>query len=232
MKRITYVWIAALLLAALASHSAIAQSSDSLGDYARANRKDKKATAKQFDNDNLPKNDKLSVVGQPPADPDNKSDGAQADANAVDPRSGEDKPADKATDKSQAPEADAAKSAPKADDAAKKPADDTKDEAKDDAAAKQKSDEGWKNRISAQKEKLDLLTRELDVMQREYRLRAAAFYADAGNRMRNAGTWDQEDAKYKDQIDQKQKAIDSAKQELNSLQDQARKEGVPAGMRE
>jgi hypothetical protein len=225
MKRITYVWLAALLLAALAATSAIAQSSDSLGDYARATRKDKKATTKQFDNDNLPKNDKLSVVGQPPEDPENKSDGSQPDAKAVDDKSAD----NKTSDKTETQDADTAKSAaPKADDTAKKPADDTNDA----AAAKQKAAAGWKDRISAQKEKLDLLSRELDVMQREYRLRAAAFYADAGNRMRNSGTWDQEDAKYKDQIDQKQKAIDAAKQQLNDMQEQARKEGVPAGMRE
>ena len=47
--------------------------------------------------------------------------------------------------------------------------------------------------------------------QREYRLRAAAFYADAGNRLRGSGTWDKEDAQYKQQIAQKQKALDDAK---------------------
>src|SRR3984957_2153264 len=42
----------------------------SLGDYARKVRKDPgtaKAKPKVFDNDNIPMNDKLSIVGQPPA---------------------------------------------------------------------------------------------------------------------------------------------------------------------
>jgi multidrug resistance efflux pump len=77
-----------------------------------------------------------------------------------------------------------------------------------------------------------MLSRELDVLQREYRLRAAAFYADAGNRLRNSGSWDKEDAQYKQQIDQKQKALDNAKQELDDMQEQARKSGVPSSARE
>jgi len=79
---------------------------------------------------------------------------------------------------------------------------------------------------------VDLLTRELDVMQREYQLRASAFYADAGNRLRNQGAWDKEDAQYKKQLDAKQKELATAKQELDDLKEQARKAGVPAGMRE
>ena len=77
-----------------------------------------------------------------------------------------------------------------------------------------------------------MLTRELDVSQREYQLRAAAFYADAGNRLRNSGTWDKEDADYKQQISQKQKALDDAKQQLDDLQEQARKAGAPSSVRE
>ena len=63
-------------------------------------------------------------------------------------------------------------------------------------------------------------------------MRAAAFYADAGNRLRNSGTWDKEDATYKQQIDQKQKALADAKQQLDDMQEQARKSGVPSSMRE
>ncbi len=70
MKRVTYRWIAGVILAGMMASYASAQDSDStpapqsLGDYARAQRKDKKtAQAKQFDNDNLPMDDKLSVVG-------------------------------------------------------------------------------------------------------------------------------------------------------------------------
>jgi len=68
MKRVTYIWIAGVILAGTMASYASAQDStaptQSLGDYARAQRKDKKtAPTKQFDNDNLPMDDKLSVVG-------------------------------------------------------------------------------------------------------------------------------------------------------------------------
>jgi hypothetical protein len=97
---------------------------------------------------------------------------------------------------------------------------------------RQKAYDEWQKKIATQKNQVDLLARELDVAQREYRLRAAAFYADAGNRLRNAGSWDKEDAQYKQQIAQKQKSVDAAKQQLSDLQEQARKSGVPSSMRQ
>ncbi|HKD03466.1 MAG TPA: hypothetical protein VKB77_13595, partial [Terriglobales bacterium] len=163
MKRITYLF-AGLILAALLSPVAFAQSPDSLGDYARATRKTKKSTAKTFDNDNLPKSDTLSVVGPAPA----SNDEASRDKSADDEQS----PGGKAKSE--------AKSGEPADNPASKPVADPNDE----QAARQKMHEEWRNKISAQKDKIDLLTRELDVLQREYRLRAAAFYSDAGNRLR------------------------------------------------
>jgi hypothetical protein len=69
-------------------------------------------------------------------------------------------------------------------------------------------------------------------MQREYRLRAAAMYADVGNRLRNQTQWDKDDATYKTQVEQKKKEVDAAKQALTDLQEQARKAGVPARLRE
>jgi hypothetical protein len=202
MKRIAYVWIAALTLAGMMASLASAQDStsqqQSLGAYARTVRKDKKpATARQFDNDNLPVNDKLSVVG-----------GA---ASAGD---------------SQAAAADAGPSDKKADD--KPPAVQPGESPED----RQKTYDAWKDKIAAQKAKMDLLARELDVEQREYQLRAAAMYADAGNRLRSSGTWDKEDADYKKKIDEKKKAADAAKQELDDMQENARKAGVPSSARE
>ena len=73
-----------------------------------------------------------------------------------------------------------------------------------------------------------MLARELDVLQREYQIRAAAMYADAGNRMRNDADWDKQDAQYKQQIADKQKALDEAKQKLDDVQEDARKAGAPA----
>ena len=66
MKRIAYVWLAATILAGTLTTLAGAQS-EPLGDYARSVRKEKKQekleSGKRFDNDNLPKTDKLSIVG-------------------------------------------------------------------------------------------------------------------------------------------------------------------------
>jgi hypothetical protein len=64
-------------------------------------------------------------------------------------------------------------------------------------------------------------------MQRESQIRAAAFYADAGNRLRNSAEWDNQDRKYKEQIADKRKSIDEAKTQLSDLQEQARKSGMP-----
>ncbi len=204
MKRITYVGIAAVILAGMLCPSAGAQS-EPLGDYARQVRKEKKdppEAVKKYDNDNLPVNDQLSVVG-------NASDDTAAP--------GGEKPAEGEQGSS-----DAAKSP-------SRPTEVTPGQSPED---RQKAYDEWQKKIATQKNQVDLLARELDVAQREYRLRAAAFYADAGNRLRNAGSWDKEDAQYKQQIAQKQKSLDAAKQQLSDLQEQARKSGVPTSMRQ
>jgi hypothetical protein len=188
------------------STSQASPAGQSLGDYARQVRKepDGKPKKKVFDNDNLPKEDKLSVVGNAPAP------GAEATAPA------ESKPAETAN------------AAPAKAEAGAPPADTSKmDQAQKDAALKQ-----WGDKIKSQQETIDLLTRELDVVQREYQIRAAAMYADVGNRLRNSADWDKQDAQYKQQIADKQKALDDAKQKLEDLREEARKAGVPSSVRE
>ena len=199
MKPITHVWIAAMILAGAMATPAKAQDSQPLGDYARAVRKDKKPTnAKQFDNENMPVDDKLSVVG---------GAGSSSDSPAQNT-------------------ADAASSDKKGDD--KPPAIQPGQSQED----RQKTYDAWKDKLADQKAKMDLLNRELDVEQREYQLRAAAMYADAGNRLRNSGNWDKEDADYKQKIAEKKKAADAAKQELDDMQEDARKAGVPESARQ
>lgn len=177
------------------SQSATGQDQSSLGDYAKKIHKDSgetKAKPKVYDNDNLPTEDKLSVIGQP----------APAEAKA--PPEEKDK--------------------------------DDKDKEKGKGAGKSDEDankelwKDWQQRIKGQKDAIDLAARELDVLQREYQLRAAAFYADAGNRLRNEGPWDKEDADYKQKIADKQKAVDDAKQKLSDMQEEARRAGVPSSM--
>ena len=67
---------------------------------------------------------------------------------------------------------------------------------------------------------------ELDLDQREHRLRAAAFYGDAGTRLRDSGQYDKDNAQYKSDVDGRQKALDAARQEFDEMQEQARKAGI------
>jgi len=190
---------------ASAQTSSQTQPQSSLGDYARKVQKDPsaaKAKPKIYDNDNLPKDDKLSVVGQPAAVAEAEpTDAKEKSAAAADGKStGGAKPA-----------------------AVAKPAED--DKAKKEALWKE-----WQSKITEQKNQIELASRELDVTQREYQLRAAAMYADTGNRLRNEAQWDKQDAEYKQKIADKQKAVDDAKQKLSDMQEEARKAGVPSTM--
>jgi len=94
------------------------------------------------------------------------------------------------------------------------------------AEERQRAADEWKTKIDDQKQKVATLSHELELTQREYRLRAVAMYSDAGNRLRNSATWDKEDADFKKQLDEKQKAVDAAKQDLENLTEQARKAGI------
>ncbi len=178
MKGMKHIAIGTLLLLAVSGVSA-----QSLGDYARAVRKNKpepSSTTRYFDNDNLPTTDKLSVVGPAPA----------ADSNAAG---------------AGAAGADADKAA---------------------AAERQKTADDLKKKLDEQQQKIESLNHDLDLDQREYRLRAAEIYSDAGNRLRNSAQWDKDDAQYKTDIDSKQKALDAAKQDLDQIQEEARKAGI------
>jgi hypothetical protein len=180
--------VASLIL--LGTSGAAAQS---LGDYARTARKTKAHTAstsRHYDNDNLPRNEHLSVVG---------------------------------------PEASGDANTPPASETATAPTDAGKTSAKDPKAAaadRQKAAEALQKKIDEKQKKIDALNHELDLAQREYKLRAAAMYSDAGNRLRNAALWDKEDSQYKQDMAEKQKAIDAARQELESAQEEARKAGL------
>lgn len=90
-------------------------------------------------------------------------------------------------------------------------------------------DKQWKQRIEAQNEKITLLERELDVLQRENRMRASNYYGDAGNRLRNPGKYAEDDRQYRDNIAAKQKELDDAKTELDNMREEARKAGASGG---
>jgi len=109
-----------------------------------------------------------------------------------------------------------------------KPATDTKAA----QAERDKANADWQKKLDDQKAKIAQMSHELELTQREYRLKAVEMYSDAGNRLRNAAAWDKEDQSYKQQLEEKQKAVDAAKQGLDDLMEQARKAGVPSKMLE
>lgn len=203
MKRIAHIWISAIVAAIMLMPWCFAQNDTvKLAETAREKRKDKQsqpAPRKVYDNDSLPKEEHISVVGQSNPNPASLS---------VD---------SKLSDQDSQPATDDKKTK-------------LTIEPGQSAGDREVVYGAWRKKIADQKDTISLLQRELDVLQREYRLRAAAMYADIGNRLRNSSQWDKEDRDYKDKIEAKQKDLDRAKQQLSDLQDQAHKAGVPPGV--
>jgi hypothetical protein len=213
-----------LFLSGLVVSSALVVSSgaqsqnQSLGEYARGVKKTKPAQAspakpKVYDNENLPTGATLSVVGTASqnANPVDAKVETKADANAK--------------------SADPSKAAPKANGA---------DEKKQEAQIKpgqsledrKQALDAWQKKLDGQKDKVSLASRELDVLQREYQLKVSEFYSDATHRVQNPNALFDEDSKYKQQIADKQKAVDDAKSQLTDMQDEARRAGAPSSITE
>lgn len=197
MKRTGY--LAAGILLVLGTMAASAQS---LGDYARSVRKTKApaqaSASHHYDNENLPRDQQLNVVGPPPS-----ATASEQAANSAQPTPASTAGATPGTATAKDPKD------------AKSAGDDRK-----------KAAEEMQKKIAEQKQKVDALNHELDLTQREYKLRAAEFYSDAGARLRNPGQWDKDDAQYKQQIADKQKALEAARAELDATQEAARKAGI------
>ena len=93
-----------------------------------------------------------------------------------------------------------------------------------------KAAEEWKAKIEKAVADIALLERELTVSDRENHLRAAAFYGDAGTRLRDEAKYAEEDRKYQAEVEAKKKAIADAKAALEKMRDDARKAGVPSNL--
>ena len=184
-----------------------------LAPYARELKKNHKPATHTFDNDNLPTEDKINIVG--------KSAPETAQAQTA-PDSATDQAAEGVTGGKPPAEG---KHPVKVEKMPEVSAGDT-------AEDRQKVYDKWQDKLSEQQQKLDLATRELDVVQREYKLRAAELYGDAGSRLRNSVDWDKKDADYKKQIEDKQKALDATKANMENMQEDARKAGVPNSVTE
>jgi hypothetical protein len=99
----------------------------------------------------------------------------------------------------------------------------TPDEAKAAAAGE------YRAKIEKAKGELATLQRELDIAQREAKLRQAQFYSDAGNRLRNERAFADEQRKTQADMADKQAKITATTALLESLRSEARRAGVPAG---
>ncbi|MEO6119189.1 MAG: hypothetical protein ABIP12_00760 [Terriglobales bacterium] len=86
------------------------------------------------------------------------------------------------------------------------------------------------SQIERAKSELATLQRELDIAARENKLRTAQFYADAGNRLRNERSFEDEQRKNQADTADKQKRIAATAAQLEALRSEARRAGVPAGM--
>ena len=100
-------------------------------------------------------------------------------------------------------------------------------DAPDAAAEKKKAADAIKEKYSKQQADLTQLQRELDVLVRENRLRAAQYYADAGAKLRDEAKFAADDRKYQADIAAKQKAIADGQANLDKIREEARRAGVP-----
>lgn len=87
----------------------------------------------------------------------------------------------------------------------------------------------WKSKVRDQQKHLAEIEREVNLMEREHQVRVAAYYADAGNQLRDSRKWFEQEKKYEDDHSAKQKELEEAKQKLADMKEEARKAGVPLG---
>jgi hypothetical protein len=219
MNRALKLSLAASLL--LFTGTAFAQSSPQqpLGDYARAVRKskgapstsDQAATAskqkKVYENDTMPTTSSLSVVGNTEASSSQPSQDASASSQ---PGSSLGSTDDKKGEKK----------------------DDPKIKPGQSVEERKQAYDAWKQKLDAQNEKITKLSHDLDLLQREYNVKAAEFYSDTANRAQNPTGFAKQDADYKQQLTEKQQAVDAAKAQMNDMQESARKAGVPSSVTE
>lgn len=195
--------MALLTMAVLNVSPAEAQS---LGDAARRNRQDKKAPSKVYTNDNLPVNGTISIIGaEPPAAPAPETAKAAAAKESSTETAGE-------ASNNTAPEA-----TPETSNALDKKAA---------TSVRAQRDEELRSNAGKMKAEIAQLEREVDLLNREFRLRAATYYADAGNSLRDPKQWADQQRQHETQMKEKQAALESSKQKFAELQEQGRRAGM------
>ena len=186
------------LMLVMCLFAAAAIAQQSLGDVARANRAKKHTSSSETRLDDDTMPRSSTPSNYSDSDTDKKADDKDADAKDAD-------------GKGTAPKAIDAKDAPK----------------KDTADAQKQKNEELKKQIADQTKEISTLQRELDIAQREARLRAAAYYGDAGTMLRDQAKYAEDTRKTQAEIEGKKQTLDAAQQKLSDLQEQARKAGLP-----
>ena len=108
-----------------------------------------------------------------------------------------------------------------------------KEPAKESKTAEKKTpqdEQGWRDQIAEQKKKIASLEKDLDLAEREYKVMASEYYADAGFQLRNPEKWAKDDAKFRAEIADKQKKLEELKNQLPDMEEQARKAGMPSSV--
>ena len=198
--------IIALVISAV-SIFLVSAGAQSVADIANQSRAKKKAnpSVRTIDNDVLPSVGDTSAGSSEPSKL-AKADDSSASSSTAPSDAEKDKAPASAEDKKQAS---------------------AEDKKKPDDEQQKKADE-WKQKISDQKKEIAQLQRELDVAEREARLNAAAYYADAGVMLRNQGQFAEDSRKRQEEIDSKKQALEASKHKLEDIQEEARKTGVPS----
>jgi hypothetical protein len=207
MKKLSGVVLATFVL--MLAGTAMAQS---LADQAKAVRQQpKKSATKVYTEDDLP-----SVPESKMAEESHAAEATATNAEAAK----EDTAADAASGDAEKKDDAGTSDAKKEDDAAAK----EKEEASKAAAEVQAKD--LKAKVSDKQEEVKSLEKELDLMQRENKLRQASYYGDAGTQLRDQKKWADEQRQYQTDLEAKQKALAEAKEKLDDTREQARKSGI------
>ncbi len=174
MKRALVVGAIVMALAGIA-----AAQSQSLGDYAREVRKNKKSNpnVKVYDNDNLPGSGTISILGE-----------------ASNPKEAE-------KEEKQAAASD---------------------------EERKKQQQQIAGAVAEQRKKIAGLQHEIDLLNREGRIRTAEYYSDPGVQLRNPQAWTQQEGQMRSDMAAKTQELQAARDKLSQMQEAARKAGVPS----
>ncbi len=101
-----------------------------------------------------------------------------------------------------------------------------KPKAEDPAETQKKLDNEWQTKIAAERAKIESSKRELDLIDREYRLKASSYYADPGNRLRDPKGWQDSEQEYRTKSAELKQQIAEGESKIADMQEEARKAGA------